>query len=118
MVIFVINKILIVFLLFRASLANKSAIVSLLLQAGVNPNQQDSLGKTPISWVSDRITHMRTAIYHRRLQYADEDEIVQIKEKLLNELYTMINQLNTWSQNWYEILCILLFLIYSYYILF
>ena len=110
-------KILIVILLFRASLANKSAIVSLLLQAGVNPNQQDSLGKTPISWVSDRIRHMRTAIYHRRLQYADEDEIVQIKEKLLNELYTMINQLNIWSQNWcvyYKYFIILIFITYLF----
>ena len=41
---------------------------------------------------------MRSAIYHRRLQFADDEEINEIKEKLLQELQGMINDINQWTQ--------------------
>lgn len=56
------------------------------------------MGKTPIDWIGDRIRHMRSAIYHRRLQFADDEEINEIKEKLLQELQGMINDINQWTQ--------------------
>lgn len=82
----------------RASLGKKPEIVSLLLQSGANPNQTDCLGKTPMDWIGNRIRHMRSAIYHRRLQFADEEELIEIKEKLLHELQRMINEINQWTK--------------------
>jgi hypothetical protein len=73
--------------------------VELLLQAGVNPLQKDRLGKTPIHWVSDRLNFMRAAIYSRRLQFADEEEQEEIRNKIIFELQKMINELSNWANN-------------------
>ena len=80
-----------------ASLSNRTAIVSLLLQSGVDPNQKDGMGKTPMSWIFDRVRHVRGAMLQRRMLFADEEERQEIRQKLLAELETMISEIHRWT---------------------
>ena len=73
-------------------------MVSLLLQWGVNPNQTDALGKTPVAWIFDRVRHVRGAMLHRRMQFADDEERAELRDKLLQELHGMINEIHRWTE--------------------